>query len=82
MQNRVMEKSKILYSIEEILQNGYKIKANIPEDTICKYCNKVLKPRWILNPISQTINVFIENEKCDCKQAIEEIRQKKNYKKN
>lgn len=72
MQNRVMEKSKILYSIEEILQNGYKIKANIPEDTICKYCNKVLKPRGILNPISQTINVFIENEKCDCKQAIEE----------
>ena len=72
MQNRVMEKSKILYSIEEILQNGYPIKANIPEDTICKYCNKVLKPRGILNPISKTINVFIENEKCNCKQAIEE----------
>ena len=72
MQNRVMEKSKILYSVEEILQNGYPIKANIPEDTRCKYCNKVLKPRGILNPISKTINVFIENEKCNCKQAIEE----------
>ena len=71
MQNRVMEKSKILYSIEEILQNGYQIKANIPEDTKCKYCNKVLKPRGVLNPISKTINVFIENEKCNCKQAIE-----------
>ena len=42
MQNRVMQKSKILYSIEEILQNGYPIKTNIPEDTRCKYCNKVL----------------------------------------
>lgn len=72
MQNRLMEKSKILYSIEEILQNGYPIKANIPEDTRCKYCNKVLKLRGILNPINKTINVFIENEKCDCKQAIEE----------
>ena len=72
MQNRVMEKSKILYSIEEILQSGYPIKTNIPEDTRCKYCNKVLKPRGILNPINKTINVFIENEKCNCKQAIEE----------
>ena len=72
MQNRVMQKSKILYSIEEILQNGYPINANIPEDTRCKYCNKILKPRGILNPINKSINVFIENEKCDCKQAIEE----------
>lgn len=72
MQNRVMEKSKILYSIEEILKNGYPIKANIPEDTRCKYCNKVFKTRGILNPINKTINVFIENEKCNCKQAIEE----------
>ena len=58
--------------LEEILQNGYPIKANIPKETICKYCNKVLKPRGILNPINKTINVFIENEKCDCKQAREE----------
>lgn len=72
MENRVMEKSKTLYSLEEILQNGYPIKANIPKATRCKYCNKVLKPRGILNPINKTINVFIENEKCDCKQAIQE----------
>ena len=72
MQSRVMEKSKILYNLDEILQNGYSIKTKIPEETRCKYCNKVLKPRGILNPISKTINVFIENEKCDCKQAIEE----------
>ena len=61
MENRVMEKSKTLYSLEEILQNGYPIKANIPKATRCKYCNKVLKPRGILNPINKTINVFIEN---------------------
>ena len=72
MQSRIMEKSKILYNLDEILQNGYSIKTKIPEETRCKYCNKVLKPRGILNPISKTINVFIENEKCDCKQAIEE----------
>ena len=72
MQSRVMEKSKILYNLDEILQNGYSIKTKIPEETRCKYCNKVLKPRGVLNPISKTINVFIENEKCDCKQAIEE----------
>ena len=72
MENRVMEKSKTLYSLEEILQNGYPIKANIPKATRCKYCNKVLKPRGILNPINKSINVFIENEKCDCKQATEE----------
>ena len=72
MQSRIMEKSKILYNLDEILQNGYSIKTKIPEVTRCKYCNKVLKPRGVLNPISKTINVFIENEKCDCKQAIEE----------
>ena len=72
MQSRVMEKSKVLYNLDEILQNGYSIKTKIPEVTRCKYCNKVLKPRGVLNPISKTINVFIENEKCDCKQAIEE----------
>ena len=72
MQSRVMEKSKILYNLDEILQNGYSIQTKIPEETRCKYCNKVLKPRGVLNPISKTINVFIENEKCDCKQAIEE----------
>ena len=72
MQSRVMEKSKILYNLDEILQNGYSIKTKIPEATRCKYCNKILKPRGVLNPISKTINVFIENEKCDCKQAIEE----------
>ena len=53
MENRVMEKSKTLYSLEEILQNGYPIKANIPKETRCKYCNKVLKPRGILNPINK-----------------------------
>ena len=72
MQSRVMEKSKVLYNLDEILQNGYSIQTKIPEETRCKYCNKVLKPRGVLNPISKTINVFIENEKCDCKQAIEE----------
>ena len=72
MQSRVMEKSKILYNLDKILQNGYSIQTKIPEETRCKYCDKVLKPRGVLNPISKTINVFIENEKCDCKQAIEE----------
>ena len=45
MQSRVMEKSKVLYNLDEILQNGYSIKTKIPEETRCKYCNKVLKPR-------------------------------------
>ena len=61
MQSRVMEKSKVLYNLDEILQNGYSIKTKIPEVTRCKYCNKVLKPIGVLNPISTTINVLIEN---------------------
>lgn len=51
MQKKVQENLKILYSIEEILQKGYKIKTSIPKERRCPYCNKILKPKGILNPL-------------------------------
>ena len=41
MQSRVMEKSKVLYNLDEILQNGYSIKTKIPEVT--RYASIVIK---------------------------------------
>jgi len=40
---QVQEKFKILYSLEEIMQNGYLINTTIPKEKRCPYCNKVLE---------------------------------------
>lgn len=72
MQEKDQENLKIIYSLEEILEKGYKIKTSIPKERKCPYCNKILKPKGILNPIDQSIHIFLQNEKCNCSQAIEE----------
>ena len=72
MQAQVQEKFKILYSLEEIMQNGYPINTTIPKEKRCPYCNKVLEVHGILNPINHSINAFVQNEKCNCKSAVEE----------
>lgn len=72
MEAQVQAKFKILYSLEEILQNGYLIKTTIPKEKRCPYCNKLLEIRGILNPIDHSIRTFIQNEKCNCKMAKEE----------
>lgn len=58
MQVKVQDNLKILYSLEEILQKGYKIETSIPKERNCPYCNKVLKPKGILNPLDQSIIFF------------------------
>lgn len=72
MQVKVQESLKILYSLEEILQKGYKIATSIPKERKCPYCNKVLKPKGVLNPLDRSIHVFLQDEKCNCSKAIEE----------
>lgn len=72
MQVKVQDNLKILYSLEEILQKGYKIETSIPKERKCPYCNKVLKPKGILNPLDQSIHIFLQNEKCNCSKALEE----------
>lgn len=72
MQMKVQENLKIIYSLEEILQKDYKIATHIPKERKCPYCNKLLKPRGILNPLDQSIHIFLQNEKCNCSKAIEE----------
>ena len=72
MQAQVQEKFKILYSLEEIMQNGYPINTTIPKEKRCPYCNKVLEVKGILNPVNHSINAFVQNEKCNCSKAIEE----------
>ena len=72
MQEKDQENLKIIYSLEEILEKGYKIKTSIPKERKCPYCNKILKPKGILNPIDQSIHIFLQNEKCNCSKAIEE----------
>ena len=64
--------SKILYSLNEIKENGYQIKADIPEEKRCKFCNKILGVQGILNPFDRSINLFIQNDKCDCIESIKE----------
>lgn len=75
MQEKVQENLKILYSIEEILQKGYKIKTSIPKERRCPYCNKILKPKGILNPLDRSIHIFLQNENCNCSKAMEEQKQ-------
>lgn len=72
MQEKDQGNLKIIYSLEEILEKGYKIKTSIPKERKCPYCNKILKPKGILNPIDQSIHIFLQNEKCNCSKAIEE----------
>lgn len=72
MQVKVQESLKILYSLEEILQKGYKIATSIPKERKCPYCNKVLKPKGVLNPLDRSIHIFLQDEKCNCSKAIEE----------
>ena len=72
MQVKVQDNLKILYSLEEIFQKGYQIKTSIPKERKCPYCNKVLKPKGILNPLDRSIHIFLQNEKCNCSKAIEE----------
>ena len=72
MQEKDQENLKIIYSLEEILEKGYKIKTSIPKERECPYCNKILKTKGILNPLDQSIHIFLQNEKCNCSKAIEE----------
>lgn len=74
MQMKAQENSKIIYSLEEILQKGYKIATAIPKERKCPYCNKIIEPKGILNSQDQTIHIFLQNEKCNCSKAIEEQR--------
>lgn len=74
MQVKAQENSKIIYSLEEILQKGYKIATAIPKERKCPYCNKIIEPKGILNSQDQTIHIFLQNEKCNCSKAIEEQR--------
>lgn len=75
MQKKVQENLRILYSIEEILQKGYKIKTSIPKERRCPYCDKILKPKGILNPLDRSIHIFLQNENCNCSKAMEEQKQ-------
>lgn len=72
MQTQTQEKLKILYSLEEIKEKGFQIKVPIPKERRCPYCNKVLMPKGILNPIDKSIHIFLQNEKCNCSKATEE----------
>ena len=65
MQTQTQEKLKILYSLEEIKEKGFQIKVPIPKERRCPYCNKVLMPKGILNPIDKSIHIFLQNEKCN-----------------
>lgn len=75
MQKKVQENLRILYSIEEILQKGYKIKTSIPKERRFPYCDKILKPKGILNPLDRSIHIFLQNENCNCSKAMEEQKQ-------
>ena len=43
---------------DELHKKGYKIETSIPKERKCPYCNKVLKPKGILNPLDQSIHIF------------------------
>ena len=60
MQVKVQDNLKILYSLEEILQKGYKIATSIPKERKCSYCNKVLKPKGIF--ITQQVGAENDRE--------------------
>ena len=62
----ILEKFKTIYSLKEIKENGYQVNAAIPQVGKCPYCNKEFEPKGILNPINNTISIFIVDEKCDC----------------
>lgn len=72
MQKQSQNNLEILHSLEEILKKGYKINTSIPEEKRCKYCNKILQTRGILNPIDKSVNIFIQSEKCNCEKFIKE----------
>ena len=62
----ILEKFKTIYSLKEIKEKGYQVNADIPQVRKCPYCNKDFELKGVLNPINNTISVFIVDEKCDC----------------
>ena len=72
MVTTLQNKCKILYDLDEIKQNNYKIKASIPLEKKCPYCNKVLEVKGILNLKDNCIYTFIQNDKCNCAKSVEE----------
>lgn len=62
----ILEKFKTIYSLKEIKEKGYQVNADIPQVRKCPYCNKDFELKGVLNPINNTISVFILDEKCDC----------------
>lgn len=78
----ILKKFKTIYSLKEIKENGYQVNADIPPVRKCPYCNKDFEPKGVLNPINNTISIFIVDEKCDCdefqkmKKVIKEKREK------
>lgn len=62
----ILKKFKTIYSLKEIKENGYQVNADIPQVRKCPYCNKEFEAKGVLNPINNTISIFIVNEKCEC----------------
>lgn len=72
MKKIVQQDLKTLICLDEIIQKGYKIKTPIPKERRCPYCNKLLEPKGIVNPLDKSIHIFLQDEKCNCSKAIEE----------
>ena len=73
----ILEKFKTIYSLKEIKENGYQVNADIPQVRKCPYCNKDFEPKGVLNPINNTISVFILDEKCDCDEFLKKEKENK-----
>lgn len=69
MQETVKQGLKILYSLDEIKENGFEIKAEIPKKKRCPYCNKTFEPKGILDFKDNSIRIFLNNDKCNCTQS-------------
>lgn len=72
----VEQKWKILYSLDEIKENGIEIKGQIPKEKRCPYCNKVLRIQGVLNQKDNCIHTFLQQEQCNCNKSLAKIKQK------
>ena len=56
MKKIVQQDLKTLICLDEIIQKGYKIKTHIPKERRCPYCNKLLEPKGIVNPLDKSLH--------------------------
>lgn len=70
------QKWKILYSLDEIKENGIEIKGRIPKEKRCPYCNKILDVKGLLNVKDNCIHTFIQKEQCNCKEILDITKRK------